>query len=126
MWFQVLDDQLDEPMELQVMNNGKVLFTERKGAVKLYDPETRSVRTLAQLDVHTNSEDGLYGMALDPGFDSNHWIYLYYAPAGEKAINQLSRFTMADDSLIFIFRKKDAGSGCTTRRMLSHWRFYSV
>ena len=30
--------------------------------------------------VYTNSEDGLYGPAVDNDFATNHWVYLYYAP----------------------------------------------
>ena len=30
--------------------------------------------------MYTNSEDGLYGPAVDPNFATNKWVYLYYAP----------------------------------------------
>ena len=30
--------------------------------------------------VYTNSEDGLYGPAVDNDFATNKWVYLYYAP----------------------------------------------
>ena len=30
--------------------------------------------------LYTNSEDGLYGPAVDRDFATNHWVYLYYAP----------------------------------------------
>ncbi|MEL6132454.1 MAG: ThuA domain-containing protein, partial [Bacteroidota bacterium] len=36
--FKVLDADLNEPMELAVMPGGKVLFTERRGILKMYDP----------------------------------------------------------------------------------------
>ena len=32
------------------------------------------------LRVYTNSEDGLYGPAVDPNFATDKWVYLYYAP----------------------------------------------
>ena len=35
---------------------------------------------LATIPVYTNSEDGLYGPAIDNDFATNHWVYLYYAP----------------------------------------------
>ncbi len=41
---------LEEPTELTVLPDGKVVFTQRKGAVKLYDPETESVKQIAQLE----------------------------------------------------------------------------
>ena len=35
---------------------------------------------IATLPVYTNSEDGLYGPAIDNDFATNKWVYLYYAP----------------------------------------------
>src|SRR5690606_20244721 len=57
----VLDDQINEPMELDVMPDGKVIYIQRRGEVKLFDPVTKSVKLLATFDVTTdgNYEDGL-------------------------------------------------------------------
>ena len=96
---------LDEPTELTVLPDGKVVFIQRKGAVKLYDPETESVKQIAQLDVHTKFEDGLMGLAKDPDFYHNHWIYMYYSPAGEEPVQHLSRFLLLGDSLIMSSEK---------------------
>lgn len=97
----VLADSLDEPTELELLGNGKVLFIQRKGLVRLYDPDVDSVRTIAHLDVHSEFEDGLMGIALDPGYEENNWIYLYYSPAGNEAKQHLSRFELRNDSLLF-------------------------
>lgn len=96
----ILADSLDEPTELTPLGDGKVLFVERKGAVKLYDPAADSVRTIARFDVHTEFEDGLMGVALDPDFARNHRIYFYYSPAGDEPRQHLSRFELRDDSLL--------------------------
>ena len=32
------------------------------------------------IEVYANSEDGLQTIALDPAFEDNGWVYLYYAP----------------------------------------------
>ena len=37
-------------------------------------------RSSPTLPVYTNSEDGLYGPAIDNDFATNKWVYLYYAP----------------------------------------------
>ena len=34
----------------------------------------------AQLDVYQHDEEGLQNIALDPNFEENGWIYLYYSP----------------------------------------------
>ena len=96
---------LDEPTELTVLPDGKVVFIQRKGAVKLYDPKTELVKQIAQLDVHTKFEDGLMGLAKDPDFYRNHWIYMYYSPAGDEPVQHLSRFLLLGDSLIMSSEK---------------------
>ena len=86
-------------MELSVLNDGKVLFIELKGKIKLYDPNSGITKVVGELDVFANHEDGLLGLATDPDFDANHFIYLYYAPAGEESINRLSRFSFKSEQL---------------------------
>jgi len=94
-----LVEQLDEPMELEVLADGKVLFIERKGKLKLYDPVTSVARVVGSLSVYPENEDGLLGLAVDPSFGENGWIYLYYAPAGPESINRLSRFDFINEYL---------------------------
>jgi len=105
----VLDDyDVNEPMELAVMPDGKVIFIERRGKMKLYDPETEATRLLATFDVcvEGNYEDGLLGLTLDPDFANNGYLYLYYSPGSACARPQtLSRFTMYKDSLILASEK---------------------
>lgn len=86
---------LDEPMELAVLPDGSVLFIERKGAIKLYQPKDGQAVQLARLNVFHDLEDGLLGLALDPDFRENEWIYLFYSPAGDAAIQRVSRFRLA-------------------------------
>ena len=97
----VLESFMDEPIEMEVLSDGRVLFVERKGMIKLYDPTAKATKTINKLPVHItgNYEDGLLGMELDPKFDQNHYVYLYYSPVGSKPVQNLSRFVFAGDSL---------------------------
>ena len=92
-----LDDNTSNPMMLDVAKDGRVFFIDRLGEVKVIKPAGGTV-TAAKMDVFTANESGLLGMALDPGFDSNHWLYLYYSPNGEN-VDRLSRFTVTGDTL---------------------------
>jgi len=83
---------LNEPMELEVFNDNKLLFIERKGAIKLYNIETEELKTIATMEVHHEFEDGLLGLTKDPNFDQNGWIYLYYSPKVEEWKQHVSRF----------------------------------
>lgn len=97
--YTVLDHGLDEPMEMCILPDGNVLFIERKGAVKMYDARLHQTKTIGHFDVFSGIEDGLLGVALDPGFATNHYIYFYYAPAGEKWYNNLVRLELHGDTL---------------------------
>ncbi|MEO0472462.1 MAG: PQQ-dependent sugar dehydrogenase [Bacteroidota bacterium] len=99
----VLDDyDVNEPMELAVLPNGKVLFIERRGKMKLYDPESETTKIIANFDVCTegNYEDGLLGLTVDPNFAENHFIYLYYSPPCETWEQYLSQFVFKDDEIL--------------------------
>lgn len=77
---QILSERLDEPTELVVLEDGRVLFAERKGALKLYNPKTKSTKVVANLPVYIKFEYGLMGLNIDPKFKENKWLYLYYSP----------------------------------------------
>ena len=88
---EVLADKLDEPTELAVLDNGKVLFAERKGAVKLWDPKKKTVKLVANVPVYFKFEYGLMGLNVDPKFNENKWVYLYYSPVSGDTANRLVR-----------------------------------
>src|SRR4030095_12746308 len=104
----VLEEKLNEPMELSVLNDGRILFIERHGAVRLYNTKTKSLKTIATIPVSTKykdkkgtvseAEDGLLGLNKDPNFATNHWIYLYFSDA-VKSENVLARYTLVGDKL---------------------------
>ena len=96
---EILLTYLDQPLELEILEDGRILFNERGGALKLYDPATDSVRVVGRLEVNTTFEDGFLGIALDPGFEENNWIYLYYSSPGPEPQQHLSRFVFKDDTL---------------------------
>lgn len=97
----VLDSYMEEPIEMEVMDDGRVLFIERRGNIKLYDPAAKATKIINKLPVHLtgNYEDGLLGLELDPKFEKNHFVYLYYSPVGSKPVQNLSRFLFTGDSL---------------------------
>ena len=104
---EVLDTYMYEPMEMVIFNDGRVLYIERRGDVKLYDPAQQKSKTIATFDVSItgNYEDGMLGVALDPDYEKNRWIYINYSPAGDIPKQNVSRFEMTGDSLILSSEK---------------------
>ena len=106
---EVLDFNLDEPMELDELPGRGLLFVERRGAIKLYDFEYATTKTIAQLPVRYENEDGLIGLAVDPNYKENNWIYLFYSAIDESdkefGKQHISRFDLVDDSLLLASEK---------------------
>ncbi|HET6685370.1 MAG TPA: ThuA domain-containing protein, partial [Jiangellaceae bacterium] len=71
---------LSEPIGFDILPDGRVVQTDRRGGVRLHDREANTTTLIANIPVYTNSEDGMYGPAVDNDFAENHWVYLFYAP----------------------------------------------
>jgi hypothetical protein len=50
--------------------------------------------------VDSSGERGLLGVAFDPNFNFNHYIYLYYTVPGTPAHNRVSRYTANGDVVV--------------------------
>jgi cytochrome c len=96
------------PMALAVAPNGNVYFIERTGELRLLDARTGAVTTALVLTVDAGHEGGLLGLALDPAFATNGFLYLYFsAPlveplpsSGPPGLNVLARYTAAPDGSV--------------------------
>lgn len=112
----VLAQRIEEPMQFQILKDGKVLYAERKGKLKLYNPVTQKISVIHEFAVSTKyvsqtgevseAEDGLQGVILDPDFYKNHFIYVYYAPAGNESVNRLERYTWDGNGPLNVSSKK--------------------
>ena len=74
-----VEDTVVNPMEIAVAPDGRVFFIERSGLLKVWSPTTQTSTIAGTLKVFTELEDGLLGIALDPKFAKNSWIYLFYS-----------------------------------------------
>ena len=95
----VLAFNLNEPMELDFLPPNKILFVERGGDLKVYDLLEQELIEAGHLDVKYIAEDGLLGLAVDPDYKNNHWIYLFYSAKVEGKLQRLSRFIFKDNKI---------------------------
>ena len=75
-----LNDFPGEPIALAVLPDLRVLHTSRKGEVRIHEPRTGRNVLAATIPVYQHDEEGVQGIAIDPGFQSNRWVYIYYSP----------------------------------------------
>ena len=79
---------LERPMDVEVAANGRVFVAEKSGIVKTYTTLSDTSATVfadLRTQVHNYSNRGLLGLAVDPGFPANPYVYVYYtldAPVG--------------------------------------------
>lgn len=90
---QVLTQQDDAIWGFDFLPGGRILFTEREGQLKLFDPENRSVtRIQGSPKVIQQGQGGLLDVRVHPDFSQSRWIYLTYSePVGEKMTTALGR-----------------------------------
>ena len=75
-----LNDYPGEPMALAVLPDRRVLHTARKGEVRIHEPRTGRNVLAATIPVYQHDEEGVQGIAIDPAFAGNRWVYIYYSP----------------------------------------------
>ncbi|WP_432834646.1 PQQ-dependent sugar dehydrogenase [Dactylosporangium sp. CA-092794] len=108
------EPEVGEPLTISVLPDRSVLHTARGGTLRRTDA-SGNTSVIANIPVYTHDEEGLQGVAADPNFAGNRYIYLYYAPplstpAGDApasgtaadwttwtGVNRLSRFTLNAD-----------------------------
>ncbi|MFJ5261200.1 ThuA domain-containing protein [Streptomyces sp. NPDC088387] len=92
---------LADPFELAVAPDRRVFFVERTGKIKVIDQQTLKVTTVLDFEYTpemTSQSDGLLGLALDPDFGRNNWLYVLNSDKTEKRLN-LSRFTVTGNTI---------------------------
>lgn len=73
----------DEPWAMTELGDGRLLITERRGKLKLYDPSSsQGIDILGVPPVAYGGQGGLGDIALHPDYKNNHQIYLSYAEKG--------------------------------------------
>jgi len=110
---------LTEPIHLTELPDGRMLILEKQGKILIFDPARKPVQTTIYLtinDLDVAGERGLTSLVLDPDFEQNGYIYVYYARASTEK-NRISRFTHLGDfadpmSEVFIWQDNEKWLKC--------------
>ncbi len=68
---------LSEPVALDFAPDGRLFVAERGGCVRIVADGVIAEPPLLEIDVYVSNESGLLGMALDPDFAQNHYVYIF-------------------------------------------------
>jgi glucose/arabinose dehydrogenase len=76
--------QFNQPWALAFLPDGRLLVTEKKGRLKIFDRVSNSTKEITGLPtVAYAGQGGLGDIVLHPQFGENHWVYLSYAEEGQ-------------------------------------------
>jgi cytochrome c len=95
-----LDDDTQNPMELDVAPDGRVFYIERDGRLQIWSPASEQTVTAGTIPVTQSQENGLLGLQLAPDFATSHWVYLTYSQLPDSSNTQVvSRFKVDGNTL---------------------------
>ncbi len=87
---------LTGPTSFAHLPDGRILICQQNGQLRVFKNNALLTTPAVSLSVNTSGERGLIGIAVDPAFSTNSYIYLYYT-ASSGPHNRVSRFTMNGD-----------------------------
>lgn len=93
------------PTALAFTPDGRLLITSKEGQLRIYAGGAllaTPALSIPASSICTASEQGLLGVAVDPGFSTTRHIYLFYTfeKPGGTCVNRVSRFVLPDGNVV--------------------------
>ncbi len=90
---------LDKPTDLKIAPDGRIFITEKNGNVRIVENGVLLPQPFYSVTTQVPNERGLDGIILDPNFDANGYVYLYYTLPFENK-NKVARVTSGGNTAI--------------------------
>src|SRR5688572_30402815 len=72
---------LDRATAMAIAPDGRIFVAQQGGALRVVKNGALLAQPFLTLTVNSSSERGLLGVAIDPAFETNQFVYLYYTTA---------------------------------------------
>src|SRR5215203_3485531 len=89
---------ISNPTVMAFAPDGRLFVAQQNGALRIIENGVLLATPAITLSVQASGERGLLGIAFDPDFNNNHFIYLYYT-LSSAANNRISRFTVNGNTI---------------------------
>lgn len=78
---EIIAENLSVPWAIDISNEGNIYFTERSGTIRIIENGKLNPQPLTTFSAPfiNEGEGGLMGIALDPNFSQNHYIYVIHS-----------------------------------------------
>jgi glucose/arabinose dehydrogenase len=88
---------ITNPTAMAFAPDGRLFVAQQGGALRVIKNGSLLATPFVTLTVNSSGERGLLGVAVDPDFAINHWVYVYYTATSPGVHNRVSRFTANGD-----------------------------
>ena len=89
---------LAAPTAMSFSPDGRLFVTEQGGRLRVIKNGALLATPFLTVNVNAVGERGLLGVAFDPNFAFNQFVYVYYTTASATIHNRVSRFTAMGDA----------------------------
>src|SRR5712672_2257444 len=93
----VIASGLSSPTAMDFAPDGRLFLCQQGGQLRVVKNDALLPAPFLTVTPDSTGERGLLGVAFDPDFVNNQWIYIYYTVAGSPSHNRVSRFTASGD-----------------------------
>ena len=85
------------PTAMEFAPDGRLFVCQQNGQLRVIKSGALLSTPFLALTTDSTGERGLLGLAFDPDFANNQWVYVYYTVPGSPPHNRVSRFTANGD-----------------------------
>jgi glucose/arabinose dehydrogenase len=93
----VVASGLSSPTAMALAPDGRIFVCQQGGQLRVIKDGSLLPTPFVTVTVNASGERGLLGVAFDPAFATNHFVYVYYTATTPNIHNRLSRFTANGD-----------------------------
>src|SRR5689334_14340549 len=91
---------LASPTMVHAAPDGRVFVSEQAGRLRVIKNGTLLSTPFLTVTTGIERERGLFGLAFDPQFATNRYVYIYYTATTPTVHNRISRFTANGDVVV--------------------------
>ncbi len=91
---------LSAPTAMEFAPDGRLFVAQQGGSLRVIQNGRLLPTPFLSLSVDSSGERGLLGVAFDPNFASNQYVYVYYTSPAAPVHNRVSRFTASGNTAV--------------------------
>src|ERR1051325_2461374 len=91
---------LSSPTAMELAPDGRIFVCQKDGQLRVIKNESLLSAPFLTVMTDSGSEKGLLGIAIDPDFLNNNFLYVYYTAKTPAAHNRVSRFQADGDAVV--------------------------